>query len=117
MYELINGVRKKVGFTNLYAIFFYRAQSPSGLLAIIPSGFIFILGMTDPRENLPIDFTDQPKNRKNRLTEVGKKYNLRWYGDVRNPAVFRYESLNEHNLKTFVEDLLKFFNEVGFAEI
>ena len=115
--EWTKRLRGKVDFINVYGIFFFKSTSPSGLLAILPSGFYFFSGIVEPSERTLVDFTDQPASRKSKLTEVSKMYDLKWWGDIRNPVLFRHNALKSEKIEAFLEDLGQFFSEVGFAEL
>jgi hypothetical protein len=109
--------REAVGFKNLYSIFFLKVKPPRGLFNLFSSGLVFVPGVYDPLEKIAVDFTAQPKKRKEKLTNISAKYNLRWYGDVTQPVVFRFSTLSENSFEQFAKDLDKFFEEVDFAEV
>ena len=117
IHEFIQKKRENIGFINLYWIYFYRRKSPSGMLVIMPFRFIFIPGLTDINQELFIDYTSQPESRKQILSSNCKKRNLKWWGDVRNPVVFRDCEINTGNFEIFLADILTFFHEVGYAEV
>jgi len=115
--EWLKGVRERVGFRNLYAVFFYKPEPPSGLLVLAPSGFVFIPGVTHPKDTIWMDYTSQPESRKKRLKEMAERHGLIWWGSVTQPVVIRACRLDEEQALTFITDTISFFEETGYAEI
>ena len=115
--DFLENKREKIGFINLYWIYFYRPTSPSGILVIVPYRFIFIPGLTEITQELFIDYTFQSADRKQKLSSIAKERKLKWWGDVRSPVIFRDCEINVNNFEIFLEDVLAFFEKVGYAEV
>ena len=73
--EFQNNKRNKVGFTNLYEIYLYKPESPSGILVVMPHRLLFIPGLSDVEQKLCIDYTGQPAERKEKIDCKAKNRN------------------------------------------
>ena len=116
--EFQNNKRNKVGFTNLYEIYLYKPESPSGILVVMPHRLLFIPGLSDVEQKLCIDYTGQPAERKEKIDCKAKKQKLKWWGTVTSPVVFRdICDIDANCLKKFLDHTSAFFREVGYPEM
>ncbi len=116
--DFLLGKRENVGFVNLYWSYFYKPNFPSGILVLTAERFIFAPGLTNVRDELFVDYTNQPNNRKQKLSTSCRKYNLNWWGDVSSPVVFRKHKKDMiDEIELFIDDIENLFDEVGYALI
>ena len=116
--DLLLGKRENVGFVNLYWSYFYKHDFPSGILVLTTERFIFTPGLTNVKDELFVDYTNQPNDRKQKLSTSCRKYNLNWWGDVSSPVVFRkHEKDMMNKIESFIGDIENLFDEVGYAFI
>ncbi len=109
--------KSKMPFRNIYSIFFYKAKPPSGILIVDAPGFIFISGISDPRDNYMLRYSDQPAEMKKRISKITQKYELTWWGSVYQPVLLKRCSINASNFNNFIENVEKFFEKYGYAKI
>ena len=95
----MDGRSSKVSFVNLYQVYFFRTQSPSGILVLNPSCLVFVLGVTDALDEVYVEFIGHSKQEKNRIDKICCRYDLNWWGDPKHPVLFRFSSINERNVK------------------
>ena len=116
--DFLLGKRENVGFVNLYWSYFYKPNFPSGVLILTTERFIFAPGLTNVKDELFVDYTNQPNDRKQKLSVGCKKYDLNWWGDVSSPVVFRKHKKDMiDEIKPFIDDINNLFDEVGYAFI
>jgi len=112
----LNNVRRWV-FLNLYAVFLYRCLPPSGVLMIDESILAYFPSIMSPHEALPIKMVGIPEKEKQKINEICKLHKLEWCGEPSSPILYRKCSPSVENIKRFHADILKFFEEAGYAEI
>jgi len=116
--DFILGKRENTGFVNLYWVYFYKPNFPSGILALTTERFVFIPGLANVRDEIFVDYINQPNTKKQKLSASCKKYNLKWWGDVSSPVVLREHKKDVINeLNPFIDEVENFFNEIGYANI
>jgi len=106
-----------VSFTSLMRVIFYKRDSPSGLIILTSWGWVFIPGVIDYYKEIWINYTEQPKEKKEMLTKLSKKWGVKWWGDVDQPILFIASEPHIESLKNFIKSVNGFFEEVGYAEI
>ncbi|MEM5816196.1 MAG: hypothetical protein QXL14_04095 [Candidatus Aenigmatarchaeota archaeon] len=106
-----------VSFIYFNNVLFYKKESPSGILILSNWGWVFVPGVISPFDTIYVDYTDQPKERKEKIKQVCKKYNLKWIGSVTQPVLFRICEPSIESFESFIKDVNSFFEEIGYAEI
>ena len=111
----LNGV--SVSFTNLYWVFLYRSEPPSGLLVLTPRCLVFIPGVNRPDEYMLFRIVGISGSRKREIDEIALNHKLRWWGEPEHPILYRSCNPNLRNTKSFWLDTLAFLEEAHYSMI
>jgi hypothetical protein len=115
--EWLNGARGALGFKNLYWIFLYRGEPPSGLLVLTPECLFFVHGIGEPGEGMWFRLVGVPEEDKEGADRLALKHGLRWWGEPAHPILYRPCKLNLENAKGFWLDALAFLKEAHHSRI
>jgi hypothetical protein len=115
--EWLDEGREALGFINLYWIFLYRDEPPSGLLILTPECLVFVQGVSEPGENMWLRLVGVPKDEEKRMDELASKHELRWWGDPAHPILYRPCRLSLENAKKFWLDTFALLKEAHYSRI
>jgi hypothetical protein len=115
--EWLNEGREALGFINLYWVFLYRDEPPSGLLVLTPECLVFVQGVSEPSEDMWLRLTGVPRDEEERMDELALKHELKWWGDPAHPILYRPCKPNVENAKRFWLDTLTLLKEAHHSRI